>query len=64
MQDELGKTIVFVTHDMDEALKIGDKIAVMKDGKILQFDTPERILKHPVNDYVENFVGKDRLWKL
>ncbi len=64
LQDELGKTIVFVTHDMDEALKIGDKIAVMKDGKILQFDTPERILKHPVNDYVENFVGKDRLWKL
>jgi osmoprotectant transport system ATP-binding protein len=64
LQDELGKTIVFVTHDMDEALKIGDKIAVMKDGKILQFDTPERILKHPVNEYVENFVGKDRLWKL
>lgn len=64
LQDELGKTIVFVTHDMDEALKIGDKIAVMKDGKILQYDTPERILKHPVDEYVESFVGKDRLWKL
>lgn len=64
LQDELGKTIVFVTHDMDEALKIGDKIAVMRDGKILQYDTPERILKHPVDEYVESFVGKDRLWKL
>ncbi|WP_422486562.1 ABC transporter ATP-binding protein [Gudongella sp. DL1XJH-153] len=63
LQDDLGKTIVFVTHDMDEALKIGDKIAVMKDGKILQYDTPEEILKNPANDFVEYFVGKDRLWK-
>lgn len=63
LQDELGKTIVFVTHDMDEALKIGDRIAVMKDGKILQYDTPEEILKNPANDFVEYFVGKDRLWK-
>ncbi len=63
LQDELGKTIVFVTHDMDEALKIGDRIAVMKDGKILQYDTPEEILKNPANEFVEYFVGKDRLWK-
>ncbi len=63
LQDELGKTIVFVTHDMDEALKIGDRIAVMKDGKILQYDTPEEILKHPADAFVEYFVGKDRLWK-
>ena len=63
LQDELGKTIVFVTHDMDEALKIGDRIAVMKDGKIIQYDTPEEILKNPANDFVEYFVGKDRLWK-
>jgi len=63
LQDELEKTIVFVTHDMDEALKIGDRIAVMKDGKILQYDTPEEILKNPANDFVEYFVGKDRLWK-
>ncbi len=63
LQDELGKTIVFVTHDMDEALKIGDRIAVMKDGKILQYDTPEEILKNPADDFVEYFVGKDRLWK-
>ncbi|NDL66635.1 betaine/proline/choline family ABC transporter ATP-binding protein [Anaerotalea alkaliphila] len=63
LQDELHKTIIFVTHDMDEALKLGDKIAVMKDGKILQYDTPERILKKPKDAYVEFFVGKDRLWK-
>ncbi|WP_026478600.1 ABC transporter ATP-binding protein [Alkaliphilus transvaalensis] len=63
LQDELHKTIVFVTHDMDEALKLGDKIAVMKDGKIIQYDTPENILKNPINDFVEYFVGKDRLWK-
>lgn len=63
LQEELSKTIVFVTHDMDEALKLGDKIAVMKDGVILQYDTPENILKHPKNEYVEYFVGKDRLWR-
>ncbi len=63
LQDELEKTIVFVTHDMDEALKIGDRIAVMKDGKIIQYDTPEGILKNPANDFVEYFVGKNRLWK-
>lgn len=63
LQTELNKTIVFVTHDIDEALKLGDKIAVMADGKIIQYDTPENILKHPINEFVENFVGKDRLWK-
>lgn len=60
---ELGKTIVFVTHDIDEAIKLGDKIAVMQSGKIVQFDTPEEILKNPVNDFVATFVGKNRLWK-
>ncbi len=63
LQDELHKTIVFVTHDMDEALKIGDRIAVLKDGKILQYDTPEEILKSPGNDYVKEFVGSHRLWQ-
>ncbi|MDR5658658.1 betaine/proline/choline family ABC transporter ATP-binding protein [Serpentinicella sp. ANB-PHB4] len=63
LQDELHKTIVFVTHDMDEALKLGDKIAVMKDGKVIQFDTPENILKNPIDEFVENFVGKDRIWR-
>jgi osmoprotectant transport system ATP-binding protein len=63
LQDEIKKTIVFVTHDMDEALKLGDRIAVMKDGKIIQFETPEQILKNPINEFVEYFVGKDRLWR-
>lgn len=63
LQDELHKTIVFVTHDMDEAIKLGDRIAVMKDGKIIQCDTPEEILKNPKNDFIEYFVGKDRLWR-
>ncbi|WDV44992.1 betaine/proline/choline family ABC transporter ATP-binding protein [Clostridiaceae bacterium M8S5] len=63
LQDELSKTIIFVTHDIDEAIKLGDKIAVMCDGKIVQYDTPEEILKNPKNEFVENFVGKDRLWK-
>ena len=43
MQDKLGKTIIFVTHDMDEALKLADKIVIMKDGKILQYDSPENL---------------------
>ncbi len=57
------KLLFFVTHDMDEAIKLGDRIAVMKDGKIIQCDTPEEILKRPENDFIEYFVGKDRLWK-
>lgn len=62
LQDELKKTIVFVTHDMDEAIKISDKICIMKDGQVLQYDTPENILKNPIDDYVANFVGKNRIW--
>jgi osmoprotectant transport system ATP-binding protein len=63
LQDTLNKTIVFVTHDIDEALKLGDKIAVMSEGIILQYDTPEEILKNPKNEFIENFIGQDRLWK-
>jgi osmoprotectant transport system ATP-binding protein len=63
VQEELHKTIVFVTHDIDEAIKIGDKIAVMQNGKIVQYDTPEEILRSPATDFVGSFVGKDRLWK-
>ena len=47
---------------MDEAIKIADKICIMKDGHILQYDTPEEILKNPANEFVENFVGKNRIW--
>ncbi|WP_042455716.1 ABC transporter ATP-binding protein [Neobacillus dielmonensis] len=62
MQRELNKTIVFVTHDMDEAIKIADKICILKDGDIVQFDTPENILKNPANDFVADFIGKRRVW--
>jgi osmoprotectant transport system ATP-binding protein len=62
LQHELKRTIIFVTHDMDEALKIADKIGIMKDGKIAQYDTPENILRHPSNDFVRDFIGADRVW--
>lgn len=62
LQDELKKTIIFVTHDMDEALKIADKICIMNQGKIAQYDTPENILRHPANEFVKNFIGLDRVW--
>lgn len=62
LHHELKKTIVFVTHDMDEALKLGDRICIMKDGDIIQYDTPENILKKPCNEFVEEFVGKNRIW--
>jgi osmoprotectant transport system ATP-binding protein len=62
LQQELKKTIVFVTHDMDEAIKLGDRICIMKDGNILQFDTPEEILKNPAHGFVEEFIGKNRIW--
>ncbi|CAB1246184.1 betaine/proline/choline family ABC transporter ATP-binding protein [Clostridium sp. MT-14] len=62
LQQELKKTIVFVTHDMDEAIKLGNKICIMKDGNILQFDTPEKILKNPSHGFVEEFIGKNRIW--
>ena len=62
LQAKLKKTIVFVTHDMDEAIKIADMICIMKDGDILQYDTPENILNNPVDEFVSNFVGKNRIW--
>lgn len=60
---ELGKTIVFVTHDIDEAIRMGSRIAILRAGKLIQYDTPERILAHPANAFVEAFVGKDRSLK-
>ena len=62
LQNKLHKTIIFVTHDMAEAIKMADRICIMCDGKIQQYDTPEQILKHPANDFVHNFVGKKRIW--
>ena len=61
LQRKLKKTIVFVTHDMDEALKLGDRIAIMKDGNLIQIDTPEKILQEPASTFVEEFIGKDRI---
>jgi len=61
LQSKLKKTIVFVSHDLDEALKLGDRIAIMKDGYIAQIGTPEEILTSPADDYVSEFVaGVDR----
>ncbi|MGE4214987.1 MAG: glycine betaine/L-proline ABC transporter ATP-binding protein [Anaerotignaceae bacterium] len=56
LQSKMQKTIIFITHDLDEALKIGDRIAIMKDGEIVQIGNPEEILRHPANDYVKEFV--------
>jgi osmoprotectant transport system ATP-binding protein len=60
---ELSKTIVFVTHDMDEALKLGTRIAVLREGRVVQYDTPAQLLAHPADAFVESFVGEDRALK-
>jgi len=57
LQEQLHKTVVFVSHDLDEALKLGNHIAIMKDGEIVQHDTPENIVLNPADDYVRNFVA-------
>ncbi|AQY51144.1 putative glycine betaine/carnitine/choline ABC transporter ATP binding protein [Listeria weihenstephanensis FSL R9-0317] len=61
LQRELGKTIIFVTHDMDEAIKLADRIVIMRGGEVVQFDTPDEILRNPADKFVEDFIGKDRL---
>ncbi|WP_033828823.1 betaine/proline/choline family ABC transporter ATP-binding protein [Bacillus andreraoultii] len=61
LQQKLNKTIVFVTHDMDEAIKLADRIVIMKDGEIVQFATPDEILRNPANEFVEEFIGRERL---
>lgn len=62
LHQQTNKTILFVTHDMDEAIKLADRICIIEDGKLIQFDIPEIILKQPADVYVEHFVGKNRLW--
>ena len=62
LQKKVEKTIVFVTHDMDEAIRVADRICIMKDGHVVQFDTPEELLRNPANAFVENFVGANRIW--
>lgn len=61
LQQKLNKTFIFVTHDMDEAIKLADKICIMSGGKVLQFDTPDNILRAPANDFVRDFIGENRL---
>ncbi|MGM1046984.1 MAG: ABC transporter ATP-binding protein [Bacillota bacterium] len=61
LQQDLHKTIIFVTHDMDEAIKIADTIVLMKDGEVMQTGRPDTILRHPANDYVRDFIGSKRL---
>ena len=56
IQGEAKRTVVFVTHDLDEALTLGHRVAIMKDGEIVQLGTPENILREPANAYVERFV--------
>ncbi len=61
LEDRVQKTIIFVSHDLNEALKLGDRIAIMKDGEVVQIGTPEEILTEPANSYVSRFVsGVDR----
>jgi len=64
LRSRLKKTILFVTHDMDEAIKLGDRIAVMRSGRIVQFDPPIKILREPADPFVENLIGKESGLKL
>jgi len=60
IQKQLKKTIILVTHDLDEAIRLADRIAVMQSGRLIQYDTPEVILAKPANKFVHDFVGVDR----
>jgi len=63
MQQELNKTIMFVSHDIDEAIKMGDRIAIFREGKLVQYSEPDELLAAPKNDFVESFLGEDRALK-
>jgi osmoprotectant transport system ATP-binding protein len=63
IQARLKKTVVFVTHDIDEAVKLGDRIAIMREGRLIQYDVPERILAYPADEFVAGFVGAERALK-
>ena len=70
LHKEVPKTVVFVTHDIDEAIKMGHRIAILRDGELVQYDTPDNILAAPANEFVADFVGADRglkrlrVWRL
>ena len=63
IQRELKKTVIFVTHDVDEAIKLGDRVALMRAGRLEQYDTPETLLDHPASKFVHDFMGADRALK-
>ena len=63
IQKEIEKTILFVSHDIDEAVKMGNKIALLHEGEIMQYDTPAELLNNPKNEFVSEFVGQDRILK-
>jgi len=63
IQRKLKKTVIFVTHDLDEAIRLADTIVLLKEGSIIQKDTPENMLAHPKNRFVKNFMGTDRALK-
>jgi len=63
IQAKVQKTIVFVTHDIDEAIKMGDKICLLRSGKLVQFASPEKLLTEPINEFAKDFVGGDRTLK-
>ncbi|QEM82378.1 ABC transporter ATP-binding protein [Halomonas binhaiensis] len=63
MQQELNKTIMFVSHDIDEAIKMGDRIAIFRSGKLIQHSSPDDLLASPVDEFVESFLGEDRALK-
>src|SRR5207253_4905442 len=60
LQRTQGITVIFVTHDIDEAIKLGDRVAIMRAGKLVQFAPPAELLAHPADDFVARFVGSDR----
>jgi len=63
IQKRLGKAVMFVSHDIDEAVKMAHKVAIFRDGKLEQFDTPDNVLAHPANSFIADFVGGDRTLK-
>ncbi len=64
LQRKMKKTIIFVTHDINEAIKMGDQIAILKEGELVQADTPEELLANPKNQFVTDFIGVDRAIKI
>lgn len=63
MQRQLGKTVIMVSHDIDEAIKLGDRVAVFRGGKLVQFDHPDALLARPADDFVQAFIGHDNTLK-